>query len=137
MPAKDVYHGHVRQVLENDGWTITHDPLFMRAGGRKVFIDLAAERIILAEREKERIAVEVKSFISASPLTDFHAAVGKFLLYQEVLDEKDPERQLFIAMPKDAYLEFVDEFIARMIHKHHIQVIVFDNKKPEIWQWIK
>ncbi len=94
MPAKDVYHDHVRNVLENDGWTITSDPLFMRAGGRKIYIDLAAEKIILASKETEQIAVEVKSFIGASPLNNFHEALGQFLLYQEVLDEKDPQRQL-------------------------------------------
>ncbi len=81
MPAKDIYHDHVRSVLENDGWTITDDPLFMRAGGRKIYIDLAAEKIILASRATEQIAVEVKSFIGASPLNNFHEAIGQFLLY--------------------------------------------------------
>ena len=100
MPAKDIYHDHVRKVLESDGWEITHDPMFLRAGGRKVYIDLAAEKVILAERETEKIAVEVKSFIGASPLNDFHEAVGQFLLYQEVLIEKDPKRILLLRCQK-------------------------------------
>ena len=137
MPAKDLYHDHVRAILEKEDWIITDDPLFMRAGGRKVFIDLAAEKVILATRETEQIAVEVKSFIGASPLNNFHAAVGQFLLYREVLDEKDPQRKLFIAMPKDTYIEFVDDFILRMLQKHEIHLFVFDNKKLEIWQWIR
>jgi hypothetical protein len=35
VPAKDIYHEHVRKVLETDGWLITDDPMFLRAGGRK------------------------------------------------------------------------------------------------------
>jgi hypothetical protein len=137
VPAKDIYHDHVRKVLEADGWKITNDPMFLRAGGRKIYIDLAAEKVILAERETEKIAVEVKSFIGASPLNDLHEAVGQFLLYQEVLTEKDPKRILFIAMPKDAYIELADDFILRMLQKHEIHLLIFDNLKPEIWQWIK
>jgi len=26
MPAKDVYHEHVKQALIKDDWKITHDP---------------------------------------------------------------------------------------------------------------
>jgi hypothetical protein len=35
MPARDFYHDVVRHALEQDGWTITHDPYFMRIGKRK------------------------------------------------------------------------------------------------------
>ncbi len=27
MPARDIYHDTVRNALEKDGWTITHDPV--------------------------------------------------------------------------------------------------------------
>nr|WP_283752496.1 element excision factor XisH family protein [Roseofilum acuticapitatum] len=30
MSAKDVFHDTVRIALEKDGWTITHDPLFIK-----------------------------------------------------------------------------------------------------------
>ena len=29
MAARDKYHQQFREVLENDGWTITHDPYFL------------------------------------------------------------------------------------------------------------
>ena len=46
MPAKDIFHHEVRHALEKDGWTITHDPLFIRSGGVVFHIDLGAEKII-------------------------------------------------------------------------------------------
>jgi hypothetical protein len=39
-------------------------------------IDLMAEKLILAERSTEKIAVEVKSFLSPSAISEFHTALG-------------------------------------------------------------
>jgi XisH protein len=30
MAAQDIYHEHVKNALEKDGWTITHDPLKLK-----------------------------------------------------------------------------------------------------------
>nr|WP_313898253.1 element excision factor XisH family protein [Nodosilinea sp. LEGE 07298] len=68
MPARDLYHDAVRVALEKDGWTITDDPLILTIGLRSVFVDLGAEKLIAAERGTEKIAVEVKSFLSPLPL---------------------------------------------------------------------
>jgi hypothetical protein len=81
----------VKRALQQDGWTITHDPLPYRV---EDVIDLGAERILGAERDNIKIAVEVKSFLSPSPLTDLHEAIGQFVLYQQFLAELEPERIL-------------------------------------------
>ena len=47
-----------------DGWTITHDPLAIPVDGTNLLIDVGAERVVTAERKGERIAVEVKAFVS-------------------------------------------------------------------------
>lgn len=62
--AKDIYHNLVRQALENEGWTIIDDPYYFPIGfrRRKVSSDLGAEKYIVAERELQKILVEVKSF---------------------------------------------------------------------------
>jgi hypothetical protein len=62
MPAKDIYHNTVRTALEKDGWTITKDPLTLEIGDRSLFVDLGAEKILAAEKQGRKIAVEVKSF---------------------------------------------------------------------------
>jgi hypothetical protein len=62
MPAKDIYHEVVKNALIKDGWQITHDPLLIRLTKKKLYVDLGAERLIAAERNTEKIAVEIKSF---------------------------------------------------------------------------
>ncbi len=59
MPARDIHHEVVVQALTADGWIITHDPLRLAYGARDVYVDLAAELPIAAERDGQRIAVEV------------------------------------------------------------------------------
>jgi len=54
----DICHEVVKSALIKDGWTITHDPLTLSVGIRKVFIDLAGERLIAGEKDGEKIAVE-------------------------------------------------------------------------------
>ena len=61
--AKDIYHNLVRQALENEGWTITHDPFYLPSGlgGKKVEADLGAEKFIAAEKnrsEERRVGKE-------------------------------------------------------------------------------
>ena len=53
--ARDVFHNDVRVALQQDGWTITHDPYFLKAGDLNMEVDLAAEKTIAAERGSEKI----------------------------------------------------------------------------------
>jgi XisH protein len=48
MPAKNLYHDADDAALVADGWTITHDPLYVPVGGKKLFVDLGAGRGALA-----------------------------------------------------------------------------------------
>ena len=71
--AKDIYHKIVREALIKDGWTITHDPYLIPRHKRKPYeADLGAEKFFAAERDLEKIVVEVKSFIGTSVTYDFH-----------------------------------------------------------------
>lgn len=74
--AKDIFHANVRQALEKEGWTITLDPLYIDLDETYIEIDLAAEMVFAAERADEKIAVEVKSFLSKSIISDFYRAVS-------------------------------------------------------------
>jgi XisH protein len=79
MPAKSVFYNTVKYALEKDGWLIANDPLFLRFGGLDMYVDLGAEKILAAERNEEKIAVEIKSFIAPSATTEFSTALGQFL----------------------------------------------------------
>src|SRR5437868_9797274 len=85
VSAKNLYHNAVVHALTADGWTITHDPLTLSYGGKDLFVDLGAERIaIAAEKSGRRIAVEVQSFLSPSPVRDLQEAVGQFAVYRAI-----------------------------------------------------
>jgi Holliday junction resolvase-like predicted endonuclease len=68
--ARDLIHNIIRKALENEGWTITQDPYPIKVGGFEMEIDLAAENLFAAERESEKIAVEIKSFAGVSKVYD-------------------------------------------------------------------
>ncbi|MHC5595973.1 MAG: element excision factor XisH family protein, partial [Nostoc sp.] len=81
MPAKDIYHNTVKFALQKDGWTITHDPFPLQIGKKRLSADLGAERLISAEKETQRIVVEVKSFVGQSDVKDLEQALGQYVLY--------------------------------------------------------
>jgi len=137
--AKDKYHQHVREALEKDGWTITHDPYFLAIGRRRSYVDLGAERtVIAAERGVETIAVEVKSFIGSSDLDQFEDALGPFLLYLVVLSEKEPDRELILAVPSGFYERFFDDPVFLKIARHYgVNMMVYDIETKTVTQWIK
>jgi len=77
MPAKDMFHDLVKRALQQDGWVITHDPLFIEWGEAEIYVDLGAEKLLAAEKGQQKIAVEVKSFLAPSVMSEFHTAVGQ------------------------------------------------------------
>ncbi|MCI0381178.1 MAG: XisH family protein [Gemmataceae bacterium] len=137
MPARDTYHDTVRNALVKDGWTITDDPLRLKWGDRDFFVDLAAERILVAaQKGGTRIAVETKCFLGDSPMTDLQRALGQFVLYRSILEKQEPGRALFLAVPLDA-AEIFDEPIGELvIAQVAVQLMVFDVEKEEIMRWI-
>ena len=74
MPAKDIYHDAVKNALIKDGWIVTDDPYLIKYEDAELYAYLAAEKPIAAEREGEKIVVEVKSFVGKSLMYDFHGA---------------------------------------------------------------
>ena len=79
MARRDIHHQVLKLALEREGWNVTDDPFFVKIGRKTAEIDLGAERIILAERATEKIAVEVKSFVGTSMITEFYKALWQFL----------------------------------------------------------
>jgi hypothetical protein len=136
MPAKDTYHDALRNSLVKDGWTITDDPLHIVWAKKDFFIDLGAERMLAAEKGGRRIAVEVKSFMGASAVNDLEKALGQFLLYQSILRRSDPDRALFLALPKGAAEVFDEPLGQALLEDYEVKVIIFDPKKEEITRWI-
>ncbi len=139
MPAKDFFYDAVKVGLEKDGWTITHDPLTIPAIGLTQYhIDLGAEKILAAEKEGQKIAVEIKSFVGHSFAKEFHLALGQFNNYMVALKNADPNRKLFLAISKKVYdTYFETKHIQDVIKQYHLQILIFKLDTQTIVQWVK
>jgi hypothetical protein len=136
--AKDIYHDTVKTALEKDGWTITDELFRLTIGSRSVYIDLGAEKLIAAEKEGRKIAIEIKSFLSPSPVNDLENALGQYILYRDALKRSQPERILYLAISDEVYLDFFQEEIAQMVvEDEHLKLIIFDANKAEVVKWIE
>jgi len=137
MSAKNVYHDVVIDALVADGWTITDDPLSLKYGGRDLHVDLGAERpVIGAKKADEKIAVEIQSFLSDSPVHDVEVALGQHEIYQAALEKTDPQRKLFLAVPSRVHRGiFSEKFGKLVIKKFSISLLVFDEKKSRVLKW--
>jgi hypothetical protein len=139
VPARNIYHDAVVQALVADGWTVTHDPLTVSFGGKDLFVDLGAERVtIAAERAGQKIAVEVQSFLGPSPVRDLQEAVGQYDIYRTVLAETEPTRTLYLAVPRrirDSLL--AEPFGQLIVSRLRLRLVVFDEQKQRVVQWIE
>lgn len=137
MSRRDAYHDIVRRALEADGWIITHDPLMLQFGERNVYVDMGAEMPMAAEKAGRKIAIEVKSFLSLSAIADMESALGQFVLYDFLLQEQEPSRQLYLAIPERAYLAVFDTIAGhRLIRGRGLRILVV-GENERVVKWIE
>ena len=137
MSAKDIYHETVKKALIKNGWKITHDPLVLKWGTKDLFIDMGAERLLAAEKAGEKIAVEVKSFVSPSEVDDLKNAVGQYILYHDILSRVEPDRILYLAIREVVFMEIFEEPIGSiLLENDRIRLIVFNPETEEVVKWI-
>ncbi len=99
--------------------------------------DLGAEKIIIAYKGLTKIAVEVKSFLNPSPINDFHTALGQYVTYLDVLEMKQIDRIMYLAMPFETYTFLSTKTYFRyVITKHRIKFILFEPETKKIEEWI-
>lgn len=138
MPAKNIYHDAVVHALIADGWTITDDPLRISFGGRDLYVDLGAERMTIgAEKGEQRIAVEVQSFLNRSVVRDLEEAVGQYEIYRTVLAQSEPDRLLYLAVPRHTFETVLSERFGQLIISQlRLHLLVFDDQQERVFQWI-
>ena len=137
MSAKDLFHNLVKTALQDQGWIITHDPYRIELEFTDLYIDLGAETLLAAIKDQEKIAVEIKSFLASSTISEFHLAIGQFINYKIALQDQEPERKLYLAVPLQIYQRFFQySFIQKVISINHIHLLIYDVNNKEISQWI-
>jgi hypothetical protein len=137
MPAVDQIHDAVKNALIKEGWTITHDPYIIRYEGLTLFADLAAERLLALERGDQRIVVEIKSFLGASPIQDFKVMLGQYHLYRGLLDATAPERRLYLAISDQTHQDlFGQKAIQLIVQRYQLPLLVVNVEAEEVVRWI-
>lgn len=137
MPAQDKIHGAVKNALIKDGWTITAEPLALRYEDVMVFADLEAVKTPQGQCRRI-IVVEVKSFLSNSPVHELETALGQYQLYRVFLDETRPEHELYLAVDRPIFEKFFQlKGIQLILKRCEIAIIVVDVLNEEIVQWTK
>lgn len=138
MPAKDIYHNEVKNALLKDDWTITADPYFIKYEDAELYADLAAEKPIAAQRQGQKIVVEIKSFVGRSLMHDFHGALGQYMVYRNLLQLTEPEYKLYLAIDDLVYKNFFQRKSIQLItNENKLLLIVVEMEKEEILQWIE
>jgi XisH protein len=134
--VRDLFHNAVRAALLKEQWEITADPLKIKIDGVKLEIDLAADKVVAAEKSGRKIAIEIKSFLNNSTITDFHGALGQFLNYRLGLQMTDSDRVLYLAVPEDTFDSFFQErFVQEAIKLYQLRLLVYDSDKEVIVSW--
>ncbi len=131
--AKDAFHEVVKIALEKDHWRISHDPLKILIGTDFMLVDLAAERLLIAQRDQEFIAVEIKGLSQTSTIHQFHAVLGQYLNYRLALRVTHPKYKLYLAVPEETFNTFYQrEFTQLAIKEYSIAIFVYDVEKEVI-----
>jgi hypothetical protein len=102
-----------------------------------MYIDLGVERILAAEREGAKIAVEIKSFFKTSAISEFHTALGQFINYRLALSEQEPDRTLYLAVSIDTYTSFFTiRLVQNIIKTYQLKLITYQAVTEVIVEWI-
>lgn len=98
---------------------------------------MGAEKLFAAEKQGRKIAVEVKSFVSDSPVHDLEEAVGQYIVYEDILELSEPERIIYLAIRAEIYAQIFSEPIGQLLlEKKRFKLIVFEALEETIVRWI-
>ena len=147
MPARDTTHRVVKQALTKDGWEITDDPYVISYGERFLFVDLGLTesgtfngiqgQFIGAERDTSKIAIEIKEFRGRSAIADLEQAIGQYVLYQLLLNQVDPGREIYLAITDIIYDGIFSEPLGELvISELPLKLLIVDVAKVEVKRWI-
>lgn len=97
---------------------------------------MGAERTIAANKGNEKIAVEIKSFLGESQIVDLEKALGQYMIYDELLKRQEPDRLLFLAVPRYAYEKvFATEVGQLSVRAFKLRLIVYSLDEGEDLLW--
>jgi hypothetical protein len=100
-------------------------------------LSIEAEAVFVAEREGEKIAIEIKSFRGQSFIHNMHEALGQYNIYRVALTMERPDLTIFLAVPEKTYLaHFQSRLIKAVVATDKLNIIVYNEDNQELVQWI-
>jgi hypothetical protein len=76
--------------------------------------------------------------LGVSGMTELERTLGQFVLYRFLVGQAEPDRVLFLAVPRDAYAELFDIAQGRdLMAAQLIKLIAFDPEREMIVEWIE
>lgn len=64
-------------------------------------------------------------------------AIGQFINYQVVLENKEPDRILYLVVPQEIHNTFFQSLLAQsVIKKYQIKLIIYDPESEVIIEWL-
>lgn len=94
--------------------------------------------MLAAQKGNLKIVVEVKSFMAESLANEFHTALGQYLDYELGLEEVEPDRIIYLAIPEKIFQRISKiPIILKALDRFQVKTIIFDPNLAEITQWIQ
>lgn len=91
-----------------------------------------------AEKQGQKIAVEIQSFLGPSPVRNLEEAVGQYEVYRAVLAETEPERVPYLALPRHVREGLLSERFGQVVvARLRLRLLIFDEVRERIMQWIE
>jgi hypothetical protein len=85
-----------------------------------------------------RIAVEIQSFLGASPVRDLEEPVGQYQVYRTLLLETEPDRVPYLALPGRAHEELLSDRSGHLlVTRLELRLVVFEETRERIVRGIE
>lgn len=80
--------------------------------------------------------MEIKSFLSPSPIKDLENAWGQFFIYTRMLQKTNPNRHLYLAVSHNTFETLFQEEAGKLLlEEPGFRMIVFEPNNEEIILW--
>jgi hypothetical protein len=137
VPKLDECHHQVVHALEKAGWVVAPRPYTLYIDKtHRLHIDIEA-RFQQKGHVRSVMVVEVKCFDDPdTATTDLYTAIGQYLVYRALLEQKQVAIPLYLAVPEEAYQGIFRRMAMPVIQQNRIKILVVQLSDEVIAQWL-